>query len=275
MTDLTQTQRETLDWILAFMAEHGMPPTVREIGRGFGIKSSSVFQRLQGLERKGFLKRGSLGARSLAITAPSNPHVRSCSNVPLVGRIAAGQPILARGQFSYSSTSIDMVKPELWKTKPGQSVRVWNADGFTSCEGVKVPMRVLRTEETTRKKVHDGLNWAEKTDINTFSWITDLPTSLIPSRLLWDIGHHRWDIEDDLFNVLVNHWAMDHSFHHHPVAIVNFLLIPFTAFVLVESFFKRNLKPQMRFKFTLIALRDVIHAEIVSGRASAVWVSDA
>ena len=92
---LTQTQRETLDWIKAFIVENGMPPTVREIGRAFGIKSSSVFQRLQTLEKKGFLKRGPLGARSLEITDPRASGFCTCSSIPLVGRIAAGAPILA------------------------------------------------------------------------------------------------------------------------------------------------------------------------------------
>ena len=93
--ELTNTQRATLEWIEGFIGEHGMPPTVREIGKAFGIKSSSVFQRLKTLERKGFLKRGNLGARSLEMTNPAGPLFCTCSSVPLLGRIAAGQPILA------------------------------------------------------------------------------------------------------------------------------------------------------------------------------------
>jgi len=41
MKELTPRQRETLEWIRSFIREHGMPPTVREIGAAFGIKSSS------------------------------------------------------------------------------------------------------------------------------------------------------------------------------------------------------------------------------------------
>lgn len=67
-TPLTPRQREVLDWIKGFIREHGMPPTVREIGEAFGIKSSSVFDLLKALERKGYLQRGDLGARSLILT---------------------------------------------------------------------------------------------------------------------------------------------------------------------------------------------------------------
>lgn len=167
------------------------------------------------------------------------------------------------------------MQPELWRKHSRQTIRLWDADGFTSSEGVSVPLRVLRAEETTTRRLHGTEDWTTRTDIMTFSWTTDMPRSLLPTRQLWDIGHHRWDIEDDLFNVLVNHWAMDHSYHHHPVAIVNFLLILFISFVLMESFFKRNLKPQMRSRFTLLALRDAIHAEILCGKVSVSWISDA
>lgn len=67
-TVLTPRQQEVFMWIKGFIAQHGMPPTVREIGKHFGIKSSSAFYFLGVLESKGFLMRGALGARSLVLT---------------------------------------------------------------------------------------------------------------------------------------------------------------------------------------------------------------
>ena len=93
--DLTPRQRETLEWITQFIGEHGMPPTVREIGTAFGIKSSSTFDRLKALERKGYLRRGALGARSLIVENRSVGQQSSCADIPIVGRIPAGQPIEA------------------------------------------------------------------------------------------------------------------------------------------------------------------------------------
>lgn len=92
--DLTRRQSETLEWVKDFIRERGMPPTVREIGAGFKIKSSSVFDLLSALERKGYLRRGDRGARSLIVkglsVAPGE-----ISEVPVIGSIAAGRPIEA------------------------------------------------------------------------------------------------------------------------------------------------------------------------------------
>lgn len=91
---LTPRQQETLDWVKEFIRKHGMPPTVREIGAAFDIKSSTVFELLKTIERRGFLRRGDRRARSLIVEGME----RSGSGVvevPIVGRIAAGRPIEA------------------------------------------------------------------------------------------------------------------------------------------------------------------------------------
>ena len=92
---LTSRQREVFNWIKAFIRRNDMPPTVREIGGAFGIKSSSVFYLLTVLERKGCLKRGKLGARSLIVKRLDSSDCGDCAEVPVVGRIAAGRPIEA------------------------------------------------------------------------------------------------------------------------------------------------------------------------------------
>jgi len=96
MKELTPRQRETLEWIKSFIREHGMPPTVREIGAAFGIKSSSVFDLLKVLERKGYLERGDLGARSLIIKGKGRRRAAChCEEVPIIGRIDAGNLSIA------------------------------------------------------------------------------------------------------------------------------------------------------------------------------------
>jgi len=103
--NLTQRQRETLEWVKDFIRENGMPPTVREIGAAFGIKSSSVFDLLTVLERKGYLRRGDRGARSLIVEGLASAR-NEISEVPVVGSIAAGRPIEAieddRGSIAVS-----------------------------------------------------------------------------------------------------------------------------------------------------------------------------
>ena len=86
---LTPRQADALAWTKRFIARHGIPPTVREIGEGLGIGKSGVFELLQGLEEKGALRRGKLGARSLIVEAPEE------EGIPILGRVAAGTPLLA------------------------------------------------------------------------------------------------------------------------------------------------------------------------------------
>jgi len=77
------------------MKMHGKPPTMREIGDHFGRASSSVFEVITALERKGFLTRSERLSRGITLTPKAGAGRRDIVNVPIVGHIAAGQPILA------------------------------------------------------------------------------------------------------------------------------------------------------------------------------------
>jgi repressor LexA len=95
MRELTERQREVLGFIQSFTARHGVPPTVREIGARFRVTPRAAFDHLRALERKGALqRRPSAGrtSRALTVTGMSSGAFRS---VPILGRIAAGLPLLA------------------------------------------------------------------------------------------------------------------------------------------------------------------------------------
>jgi repressor LexA len=93
--ELTNKQKETLDWIRSYVRMHGKPPTVREIGERFGTASSSVFDVIKALERKGYLTRSDGFSRCITLTAKAGGGRGDTVHVPIVGSIAAGQPILA------------------------------------------------------------------------------------------------------------------------------------------------------------------------------------
>ncbi len=111
---LTARQREVLDFIRHFMMQAGYPPTVREIGAHFGFVPRSVFDHLKALERKGVLRRVASKSRSLQLLeAPSSSPLpvggRTLSlfrELPILGRVAAGQPLLSEqnveGSFAIS-----------------------------------------------------------------------------------------------------------------------------------------------------------------------------
>ena len=95
--ELTRRQREILDYIIECIRERGLPPTIAEIGEEFGIASTNgVNDHLVALEKKGFIERSSK-ARGILITdkAAIGLYQSEVGALPLVGNVAAGQPILA------------------------------------------------------------------------------------------------------------------------------------------------------------------------------------
>ena len=94
MKGLTARKQEILDFITASLNERGYPPTIREIGSQMGIRSTNgVNDHLKALERKGFLTRDDLKSRAIR---PTGFEVTGdWIDVPVLGRVAAGEPILA------------------------------------------------------------------------------------------------------------------------------------------------------------------------------------
>jgi len=86
-------QREILDFISRSIAKRGFPPTLREIGSHFGIKSTNgVNDHLRALEKKGYLQREDLKSRALRPIVTADGQT---VEVPILGKVAAGQPLLA------------------------------------------------------------------------------------------------------------------------------------------------------------------------------------
>ena len=98
---LTDRQRDILEFISQSIRERGYPPTLREIGVHFGIRSTNgVNDHLRALEKKGYLEREDLKSRALrpmGVRGPVRAPTRDedMIEVPLIGRVAAGVPLLA------------------------------------------------------------------------------------------------------------------------------------------------------------------------------------
>jgi repressor LexA len=91
---ITARQQRILDFIARTVQDRGYPPTVREIGEAVGLtSSSSVHGQLANLERKGLLHRDPTKPRAIGLS-PDDAHPRAAF-VPLIGRIAAGAPVMA------------------------------------------------------------------------------------------------------------------------------------------------------------------------------------
>ena len=94
---LTKRQREIFDFIKGYSAKHGYPPTVRDIGKAIGLTSSStVHAHLSNLEKLGLVRRDPTKPRALELLGEAaRKVVPGRAGLPLVGRVAAGAPILA------------------------------------------------------------------------------------------------------------------------------------------------------------------------------------
>jgi repressor LexA len=97
--DLTKRQQEIFDFIKKYSAKYGYPPTVRDIGKAVGLASSStVHAHLANLEKVGLLRRDPSKPRAIELLDRAADAVKSVvtpNGLPLVGSVAAGQPILA------------------------------------------------------------------------------------------------------------------------------------------------------------------------------------
>jgi len=95
MEEMTPRQRRILDYIRRMIHDRGYPPTVREIGEAVGLtSSSSVHAQLANLQRKGLLKKDAARPRAIEI-AGTRPRGAGAVTVPVLGRVAAGAPIMA------------------------------------------------------------------------------------------------------------------------------------------------------------------------------------
>ena len=102
MANLTRKQQQIYDYILSFTMEHGYPPSVREIGSAMGLKSpSTVHFHMKGLEVAGVIVKAEGKTRAISLPGMSrgpvaeeqDPHA---NQIPVVGNVAAGSPILAQ-----------------------------------------------------------------------------------------------------------------------------------------------------------------------------------
>ena len=93
---LTKRQQEIFDFIQRYASKYGYPPTVREIGKAVGLASSStVHAHLANLQKSGLLRRNPAKPRAIEVMLDKAKRAIAPDGLPLVGQVAAGQPVWA------------------------------------------------------------------------------------------------------------------------------------------------------------------------------------
>ncbi len=121
---LTKRQQQILDFIRQTQTEQGYPPTRAEIGMHFGFRSPNAAEsHLKALERKGAIHLRGGVSRGIALAEDSAVEHKQTVSLPLVGRVAAGMPVLASENIEDHYT----VDPQLFRPKPDYLLRVQGA----------------------------------------------------------------------------------------------------------------------------------------------------
>jgi repressor LexA len=145
--DLTKRQQEIFDFIHKYSAKYGYPPTVRDIGKAVGLASSStVHAHLANLERIGLLRRDPSKPRAIELLDRAAAGVLSIvrpQGLPVVGQVAAGQPVLAEENIEeYIET------PEFAGGRDGEYLLRVRGESMKDIGIIEGDLVVVRPQET-------------------------------------------------------------------------------------------------------------------------------
>ena len=213
---ITDKQREILEYIKSQILERGFPPAVREICEAVNLKStSSVHSHLETLERNGYIHRDPTKPRAIEILDDEfNLLRREVVNVPLIGRVAAGEPLLAQENIeNYFPIPVEMMPNKqtfLLEVKGESMVNAGILDGDM----------VLVQEEHTAENgdmvvalIEDGAT------VKTF-YREEGIIRLQPENDLWI--HHRKDVP-----LSKSHWSIS--------------LLPVDGYIIIKAGIRRRL----------------------------------
>lgn len=111
---LTIRQQKILDFIVGYIKEMGYPPTVRDIARDFKMSSKGAYDHMVAIEKKGYIRRDPSKPRAIELLDfMQRDSQEPVINVPVIGRVAAGEPLLATENIERIITiSSDMIRTE-------------------------------------------------------------------------------------------------------------------------------------------------------------------
>ena len=124
----------------------------------------------------------------------------------------------------------------------------WDIEHFRSWEQLGREVRVVKSLECRKVKRQRSKKFHWET--SEWVWVSTIPKKDLDTDPFVKFGHGRWKIENNGFNELVNDWHANHVYRHDPVAMEAFWLVTMLAYILFHAFIQRNLKPQIRFKFS-------------------------
>lgn len=162
-----------------------------------------------------------------------------------------------RRQLSQEAESLSLLtEPEVYR-EGATSYRVWEHTISGCWDGYGKDVRVIVSEETTKKRAHskDGKGWEDIEETANWMWATNLDTSdsIGDLKNTVKVCHSRWHIENRCFKETADMWNVGHIYRQSENAIMVFLLFLFMAVNIFNIFMNRNIKDKkIRTKLNLI-----------------------
>ncbi len=151
-------------------------------------------------------------------------------------------------------------RPDYKIKEKNKEIKCWDMEEFDTWETFSKKVRVVRTIEETRKKRQDRKE--EEIKRSEWFWVSTITREKIGTEDFVNLAHGRWAIENNGFNELKTYWYADHVYKHNQNAINAFWLMIMIAYNLFHAFYKLNLKPQLREKYTKLYFLMMITAEL-------------
>jgi hypothetical protein len=164
--------------------------------------------------------------------------------------------------FEDAEALFEEMEPVTFKRR-GRLNRCWDLEGFTSFPTVDRPLRVLKALETSKIERQRTGEMEEKTI--RWMWATTMSTEQASSRETVEVGRSRWDIENRGFNEGVNAYGLNHVYRHEPNAMIVVFLLAMLAMNLFSFFYRRNLKPEVRERHSMLAVSRMVKGDLFLG----------
>lgn len=130
----------------------------------------------------------------------------------------------------------------------GATVTAWDLENCRDWTQLDMPVRVVRTIETTTVR-RQNTGMVEKST-SEWLWVTTISKKHLSIKQFVEVAHHRWDIENKGFNELATFWHLNHVYKHDANAIVAFTLMTMLSYTLFHAFLYLNVKAIARIRKT-------------------------
>jgi repressor LexA len=146
MKELTERQKEVLSFIADYHKKHSYPPTIREIADNFSISVKGAHDHITALRRKGHLRQANKRPRTLELTGVKNEDNSVLTEIPMLGNVAAGLPLLAEEN---SNGSVILHRSMLKRNKQYFAMKV-KGDSMSGAGILEGDTAIIEKQNTVR-----------------------------------------------------------------------------------------------------------------------------